>query len=595
MEAGRLLNPDLLKILIVDDDEDDYIIIRDMLSEVTEARYQIDWVNNYQSALDTLNTKDYHLCLLDFCLGKQSGLDLLREIVKARYNMPVILLTGLKDHTLGLEAMNSGAADFLIKGEVNSVILERSIRYSIERKKMEEKIRYQASHDCLTGLINRAKFEEELQKAIEETAASNLEHCLLYMDLDRFKVVNDTSGHLAGDQLLKQVTELIHDRIRRTDIFARMGGDEFAILLYNCFLPDAAEIAASICSKVQDYQFSYHNYQFNIGISIGIVPITAASPNLDRILSNADEACYLVKDKGGNGYLHYHGDTAESSTRQNELLLVLNINRAFVNNKLFRLYRQPVIPLAAETQTIHYELLIRMVDEHGQLVFPNNFLPVATRYKLMSAIDRWVVKSYFAFYQKQIIQNIALNSYICNINLSGSFLNEENSLQFLLDQIDHYQIPPQHLCFEITETIAIANFNRVIAFVEHLKTRGCRFALDDFGNGSATFNYLKKLPVDFVKIDGSFVSNILSSPLDCTMVDSINQIAHLMKIKTVAEFVENEAIFRKLQEIGVDYAQGYWIDKPQPLETLSTSSLINDWNTFKFDKILKQCTHSDSN
>jgi diguanylate cyclase (GGDEF)-like protein len=566
----RLSNPDLLKILIVDDDEDDYTIIRDMLSEVKEVRYKIDWVDNYQSALETLNEKIYDICLLDFRLGKHNGMELLREIIKAKYRMPVILLTGLKDHDINVEAMNSGAADFIVKGEVNSVILERSIRYSIEHKKMEEKISYQASHDSLTGLINRSKFEEELKKAMEETVTLNLEHCLLYMDLDRFKVVNDTCGHLAGDQLLKQVALHIHDQIRHTDIFARMSGDEFAILLYNCSLANAGEIAANICISVQNHQFICQNYQFNIGISIGIVPITAASSNLDRILSNADEACYLVKDKGGNGCLHYQSDAVESSTHKNELLWVLNINRAFVNN-LFRLQRQPVIPLTAEAKIVHYELLIRMLDENDQLVLPNNFLPTATHYKLMSAIDRWVVKNYFAFYREQLAQNRFVNTCICNINLSGSFLNEEDSLQFLLEQINHYQIPPQHLCFEITETSAIANFNHVIAFVEQLKARGCRFALDDFGNGLATFNYLKKFPVDFVKIDGSFVRNILSNPIDCSMVESINQIAHLMKIKTVAEFVENEAIFRKLKEIGIDYAQGYWIGKPQPLETLPNS------------------------
>jgi diguanylate cyclase (GGDEF)-like protein/PAS domain S-box-containing protein len=699
MEVMLLPNMDLLQILIIDDDEDDYLIIRDLLREVTEVGYQIDWIDNYMKALQIINEKVYDCCLLDFRLGKYSGLELLREIVKVKYRMPVILLTGIKNHAVDVEAMNSGAVDFLTKGEVNAVILERSIRYSIERKKMEEalfnekervqvtldsigdavitvdnvgkitylnqiatkltgwdaetawhlplnqvfkvlaekilenysdliktvvvedrtvnfsnrallisrtgqsyaiegiaspihdrenrvggiviafrdvtatremskKITYQASHDGLTGLINRVKFEEELNRVMMDTAVLKIEHCLLYLDLDRFKLVNDTCGHLAGDKLLKQVTGLIQGKIRCSDIFARMGGDEFAVLLHNCHLARAHEIAGSICNSIYKSQFIYQNYEFNIGVSIGIVSINTDSPSLDRILSNADEACYIAKDKGGNGYYDYHGKHAENETKQNELIWIMNINRAFANNH-FRLHQQPLVPLKADDSIIHYELLIRILDEKDQLILPQKFLPIATRYKLMPAIDRWVVESYFAFYRQKLVNNNFIGSYICNINLSGAFLNDETSLEFLLEQIERYQIPTSHLCFEITETIAIANFNQVIAFVEQLKTRGCSFALDDFGNGLATFNYLKNLPVDFVKIDGSFVRNILINPIDCAIVDSINQIAHLMKIKTVAEFVENEAIFNKLKEIGVDYVQGYWIDRPQPLEIIT--------------------------
>ncbi|HYH03725.1 MAG TPA: EAL domain-containing protein [Bacillota bacterium] len=694
-----MLDLKLLRILIVDDDEDDYIIIRDILSEVTEVQYQIEWADNYSLGLQLLTEKTYDACLLDYRLGKHSGMELLREIVNAKYRMPVILLTGLKDHEIDVEAMNSGAADFLVKGEVNSVILERSIRYSIERKKMEEelynekeralvtldsigdsvitsdiegkitylnhiaeqitgwsmedaqglmlstvfkvlnentmevfpdliktvveenrivdfshqalfvnhqgqnyaiegtaspirdredriigivlvfrdvtntremskKISYQANHDSLTGLINRAKFEELLREAVDSSANFNIRHCLLYMDLDRFKIVNDTCGHMAGDQLLIQVTNLIQEKIRRTDVFGRMGGDEFAILLENCPVPKACEIASFICEAIQGYHFIWQNYQFTVGISIGVVEINAESPNnIDRIVTCADEACYRAKDNGGNGYHCYQLDNVGTSSRENEMLWVLNINHAFSEN-LFRLYFQPIVPVMSKNQSVHYELLIRMLDEQGQIVAPNNFLPIATRYRLMSAIDRWVVNHYFSFYQEQLSKHPELNSFICNINLSGSFLNEETSLRYLEEQIAQYQIPPEHICFEITETSAIANFNQAIEFIERLRSLGCQFALDDFGNGLATFNYLKNLPVDYVKIDGSFVRNILLNRIDCAMVESINQIAHLMKIKTVAEFVENEAIFEKLGAIGIDYAQGYWNGKPQPLESL---------------------------
>lgn len=531
-----------IRILIVDDDEDDYIIIRDILSEVPEVQYQIEWADKYSLGLKLLTEKSYDACLLDYRLGKHSGMELLREIVNAKSRIPVILLTGLRDHDIDVEAMNSGAADFLVKGEVNAVILERSIRYAIERKRMEEelynekeralvtldsigdsvitsdtegkitylnhiaekitgwsmaeakglmlstvfkvfnentmevfpdlikmvveenrivdlthqalfvnhygqsfaiegtaspirdredriigivlvfrdvtntremskKISYQASHDSLTGLINRVKFEELLLEAVESAIKNNSRHCLLYMDLDRFKIVNDTCGHMAGDQLLIQVTSLIQGKIRRTDIFARMGGDEFAILLENCPIPKACEIARFICEAIKNYHFVWQNYQFTVGISIGVVEINSESPNnINRIVTFADEACYRAKDNGGNGYHCYQLDNIGTSNRENEMLWVLNINHAFSDN-LFRLYFQPIVPISSKHAPVHYELLIRMLDEHGQLVSPNNFLPIATRYRLMSAIDRWVVNYYFSFYQERLSNHPELNSF----------------------------------------------------------------------------------------------------------------------------------------------------------------------------------------
>jgi diguanylate cyclase (GGDEF)-like protein/PAS domain S-box-containing protein len=700
-----LLEEERLKILIIDDDEEDFMIIRDFLFDVREVDYQAEWVGNFQAALERITLKNYDACLLDYRMGKYNGLDLLNEAVKIKPRLPIILLTGISDHQLDVEAMNKGAADFLVKGEVNSVVLERVIRYSIGRKKLEEelynekeraivtldsigdavittdiynqvmylnrtaqgftgwsqeeacgsqlddlfriidestlkpvpnlietvlerhqtfdlplqallvnragqklavegrvspicnrenhiigivivfrdvtatremsrKISYQANHDPLTGLTNRINFEQQLMEAIEETKSLNTKHSLFFLDLDHFKIVNDTCGHLIGDQLLKEVTALIREKIRKTDVFARMGGDEFAVLLHNCPLAKAGEIAGFICEAVAGYRFIWNNHHFPVGISIGINHITPENTDPDIIMGNADEACYIAKNNGGNGYHIYHWENHHPSEWTIQRQWILDLNHAFTDDH-FRLFFQPIIPVNSQEQTIHYELLVRLLDHEGKLLYPGKFLPAANRYKLMPAIDRWVINRFFAFYREVIINNPAIASFVCNINLSGSFLNEENSLKFLEDQIICNRIPPRQICFEITETNAIDNFNRVVGFVERLKKMGCSFALDDFGNGLATFNYLKNLPVDFVKIDGSFVSNILLNSVDCAVVDSINQIAHLMNIRTVAEFVENEGIFRKLKDLGVDFAQGYWIDKPQPLET------ITEWRKVK--------------
>lgn len=689
------MNDNKIRLLIIDDDEDDYYIIRDLLSDIKEVKYETNWVNSYQSALHKIEADRFDACLLDYRLGEYTGLELLREIIDRGFRTPTILLTGQGDHAIDIEAMNSGASDYLVKGEVGPVILERSIRYAIERKRMEDelfnekeralvtlasigdsvittdnnfkinyinpeaeiltawkneqaqglplpqvltvineitresmgnpvenilnenrtvnfpsqallinregreyaieataspiknreeeiagivivlrdvtqtreltkKISYQASHDSLTGLVNRGKFEDSLLQVLSNAKLQNLVHVLFFMDLDRFKVVNDTCGHFAGDQLLKQVSQLLEKYIRHSDVIARLGGDEFAVILENCPLLKAHEIAKNICQAIRDYRFTWQENQFAIGISIGITEINASSISTDRVLNDADEACYIAKENGGNKVRIYQGN-GEITKHNGEAQWALDINRAFEENR-FRLFYQPIIRVTGESKVNHYEILIRMLDEGGQVIYPNSFLPAAHRYKLMSSIDRWVINSYFSFYVENYHQNKPQKSVYCNINLSGLFLNEEFSLEFIEDQFKQYKVPPESICFEITETLAIANFDKVIRFIQKLKSIGCRFALDDFGNGLATFSYLKNLPVDYVKIDGSFVRHLVDNQVDYAVVESINQIAHLMDIKTIAEFVENEAIFLKLKEIGVDFAQGYWIAKPAALE-----------------------------
>ena len=683
-----------IKLLIIDDDEDDYFIIRDLLLDIKEVKYETSWASSYQSALEALETSKFDACLLDYRLGEHTGLDLLQEIMSRGFRIPTILLTGQGDHAIDIEVMNAGASDYLVKGEVGPVILERSIRYAIERKRMGDelfnekerafvtlasigdsvittdnnfkidymnpeaetitawengqaqglpllqiltlvneitreplgnpvedvlmknktinfpsqallinregrefaieataspirnreeeivgivivlrdvtqtreltrKISYQASHDSLTGLINRGKFDEYLAKVLESAKQLDQRHVLFFMDLDRFKIVNDTCGHFAGDQFLKQVAQLIQEYIRHSDIFARLGGDEFAVILDNCPLEKAQEIANNICQAVKNYRFAWRENQFSIGISIGVVEINAGSIDTDRVLNDADEACYTAKESGGNK-AHIYRDNGEFTRAHGEAQWVIDINRAFEEDR-FCLFYQPIVPITGDNEIEHYEILIRMLDEAGNIVYPNSFLPAAHRYKLMSSIDRWVINTYFSFYDANY-RNKSQKSAFCNINLSGLFLNEEFALEYIEEQFRQYPVPPEAICFEITETLAIANFDKVIKFIQKLKNIGCRFALDDFGNGLATFNYLKNLPVDYVKIDGSFVKHMVDNMIDSAVVESINQIAHLMNIKTIAEFVEDEAIFKKLKEIGVDFVQGYWIAKPQALK-----------------------------
>lgn len=448
-------------------------------------------------------------------------------------------------------------------GEIAGVvIIARDISDSRE---MTRKMSYQATHDQLTGLKNRAYFEEQLSQLIQNTKTRKRESALLYLDLDRFKIVNDTCGHIAGDQLLKELTSLMKKQVRGSDTIARLGGDEFGILLDNCPIDKACEIAEKICKEIHEFHFIWNSQFFSCGVSIGVVQIDAKSENVGKVLSAADQACYAVKEQGGNRMYLYLDKDLELTERQGEMQWISIITKAFQEER-FCLHAQLISPVEKGNELFRFEILIRMKDEAGGLVYPNAFLPAAQRFNLMTAIDQWVIKSFFKFYTRQCHQSSFKNNFICNINLSGATLSDNGFLDFMKSMLQQYSFPPNFICFEITETIAIANFSKAISFIEELKKLGVQFALDDFGSGIMSFNYLKHLPVDYVKIDGTFIKNIITNPVDWAVVESINQIAHMRKIQTIAEFVENEAIYNKLRTIGVDFVQGYWLGKPVPLE-----------------------------
>ncbi|HUX91061.1 MAG TPA: EAL domain-containing protein [Gallionellaceae bacterium] len=436
-----------------------------------------------------------------------------------------------------------------------------------EKRKLSNQLSFQATHDALTGLINRSEFEHQLEELLDGASSQHTEHALLYLDLDQFKVVNDTCGHSAGDELLRQLTARIQCRVRESDTFARLGGDEFGILLENCPLDQAIHLANVLLNEVGAFHFSWLDKSFSVGVSIGLVAINDSSGNSARVLSAADTACYAAKDKGRNRVQVYSPDDLEMAQRHGEMHWVARIVKAFEDER-FHLHYQPIVPLQIKTagQAQHFEILLRMEDEDHELIPPGAFIPAAERYNMMVEIDRWVVKNVFSW----LLAN-AEREVICAINLSGQSVNDERFLAFLIDQIKVRGVTPHKLCFEITETAAISNLTKASNFIKTVKSLGCSFSLDDFGSGMSSFSYLKNLPVDYLKIDGSFVRDMLNDPIDCAMVESINHIGHVMGIKTIAEFVENQAIKEKLLAIGVDYAQGYSIAKPMPLQEFAVA------------------------
>lgn len=427
---------------------------------------------------------------------------------------------------------------------------------------MARQLSYQASHDMLTGLYNRRVFEKRTEEKIREAQAGSGNSVLFYLDLDQFKVVNDTCGHKAGDELLEQVAQLMQARVRESDVLARLGGDEFGVLLEHCPLDKACDIAEGIRAAVRDYRFAWDDKSFEIGVSVGVVPIVAGSGNLADVLAAADAACYIAKDHGRNRIHVYQPDDLAVAERHGEMEWVHRLSSAF-DNERFVLYAQPVAHVAGDRVVSHYEVLLRMLDENGRVVPPGAFIPAAERYNLMPAIDRWVIRETFAL-MREAQGDLAFPPVECAVNLSGQSLCDDHFLEYVIDLFESSGIPCESICFEVTETAAIANLTRATRFMNVLRGMGCSFALDDFGSGLSSFGYLKTLPADFLKIDGGFVRDMVVDKIDRAMVESINQVGHLLGLKTIGEFAESEAVLMALERVGVDYAQGSGIANPRP-------------------------------
>lgn len=432
-----------------------------------------------------------------------------------------------------------------------------------EARELSNQLSYQATYDDLTGLVNRREFEDRLQEVIEIAHERGAQSALCYLDLDQFKIINDTCGHMAGDELLKQLSQLLSRCIRRDDTLARLGGDEFAILLENCPLKNAEKVANKVRQAIQDFRFQWHDNTFNISVSIGLAPIVQDGESITDVLRQADAACYAAKDAGRNRVHVFSFNDEKLAQRHGEMQWVSRINSA-LNDARLELWIQKISPAKEIKKSCgHFEVLLRMRDEDGSLIYPGAFLPAAERYDLATRLDHWVVNEIFEWFNQNPDELEKLN--ICSINLSGQTLGDEDFLNHLIDRFQFFRIPPQKVCFEITETAAIANLAHATHFMKSLKSLGCSFALDDFGSGLSSFAYLKNLPVDYVKIDGFFVKDITSDAVDLAMVKAINDMAHAMGKMTIAEFVENGDILRELLKLGIDYVQGYGIARPTPL------------------------------
>jgi diguanylate cyclase (GGDEF)-like protein/PAS domain S-box-containing protein len=422
---------------------------------------------------------------------------------------------------------------------------------------MSNQLSHQARYDALTGLANRYEFDRKAQAAIDDTSKSSLTHCIAYVDLDKFKLVNDSCGHMAGDLLLKKLAIHMQAKLRGADTLARLGGDEFALLLMACRLDKAQEIANDLLKSIQAFRFEYDNKVFKVGASIGLTEI---SPNqslgLSELLAAADSACYAAKQDGGNNVFVYQADDDNMKEKHNLLSWVSRINLGIENNQ-FVLFSQPIKGLHKNAEP-HCELLIRMKGEDAMLYPPSVFLPAAERYHLMPQIDRWVINEALSIIAKKGIDAAGVYA----INLSGQSLSQDGFLEYVSSKINEYNINARRICFEITETAVISNLDVARQFMQALRAKGCRFSLDDFGSGLSSFAYLKNLEVDFLKIDGMFVRSILSNKIDRAMVESINNVGHVMGLHTIAEFAENQEIIDVLKEIGVDYVQGYGVAMP---------------------------------
>ncbi len=450
-----------------------------------------------------------------------------------------------------------------------------------ETRRLNEKIAHQATHDALTGLLNRSAFEQKLDQICQTVGPRDVSHAVCYIDLDEFKIVNDTCGHQAGDELLRQITALYSKQLRKTELvhtpqgdrlepaLARLGGDEFGLLLYNCPPEDAKKVAERLVDMTKQFRFACQGQHFNIGCSIGLVEIDHQNEGMNSVLTRADAACYLSKEKG-RGRVHlYQQNDLEIQERQGAMQWVPRITQAVEENRFILCY-QAIAPISETEQGDRFEVLVRYRGDDGDIIPPGAFLPAAERYSLMPMVDRWIIDSTFEALNRCYGPDSGRTLASASINLSGQTLGEEWLLEHICKHFDRGHIRPDQVCFEITETAAIANLDTAMSIIGRLKDIGCKFSLDDFGSGLSSFTYLKEMNVDYLKIDGSLVKDIATDPVGRAMVASINEIGHTMGIRTVAEWVEDDAVLAALAEIGVDYGQGYGIAEPMMFDAMDS-------------------------
>ena len=555
-----------LQLLIIDDSEDDALLImRALRKGGLKPKYH--QVENEENLRIALNRQSWDIVISDHNMPEFSSQEAIK-VVKGLYpELPVIVVSGTIEEHVGIEAMKTGAQDYVMKDNLARLVpvIERELKETEGRKahkETEQNLHYLSFHDTLTNLLNRKEFERRLRLAVEDSQRDGYPNVLMYLDLDQFKIVNDTCGHVAGDELLKQVTRSLQTHIRDTDTLARLGGDEFGILLENTSQEQSISLAERIRQDIKDLRFSWQDKPFAISISIGMVAINKETKSIHELMSCADMACYAAKDKGRDGIQWYSSDDAEYNQRRNEMQWASKIKQSLEDDR-FLLYFQPMRGLQPSCSGDHGEFLIRLYDKGG-IVPPGAFIPAAERYNLMPLIDRWVVENVFKYLSKSGLGQKDEGTFF--INLSGTSLSDKSFFNDIRKLVKQYNIKPNRICLEITETAAINNLNDAVEFISEIRDEGFKFALDDFGVGMSSFSYLKTIPVDYLKIDGSFVQNMLNDPIDRGIVDACNQISHAAGLQTIAEFVENKETEEALKAMGIDFGQGFGIAKPGPLK-----------------------------
>ncbi|MDG4561461.1 MAG: EAL domain-containing protein [Candidatus Competibacter sp.] len=536
----------------------------------TDANAVVEYLNPVAEALTGWTTAEAHGRPLSEVLrivNEQTRQPAPDPVARCLQEKKII---GLTDHSLliGRDGQEYHIDDSAapIRGRDGQILGVVLVFHDVtETRQLARQLEHDATHDALTGLINRPEFERRLARALASARQYGARHALCYLDLDQFKIVNDTAGHTAGDELLRQVNAILTGMFRERDTLARIGGDEFGLLLDNCPLDRAQLIAQAVVSTIRDHRFHWEGRTYQIGASIGLVPITAEVQDTAQLLTQADVACYIAKELGRNRVHVYEWEDSETAQRHGEILGVAGLRDSLEQGRL-RLHYQPIVPLhAPDPRPVRYEALLRVAhkgspEETSELVLPAAFIPAAERYGLMGAIDRWVIETAFREYAAGIGKTGAKIA----INLSGNSLSDETLLGFIETQFAEHDFPPERVCFEITETAAIQNLRHATDLMATLKRRGSQLALDDFGSGLSSFHYLKSLPIDYLKIDGSFVKDMIANASDCALVAAINQMSHTLGIHTIAEYVHSQAIVERLRELDVDYAQGFFFGKPAP-------------------------------
>ncbi len=555
-----------LRVLLIEDSEDDtFLLLRALKKGGIEPYYR---VVDSESAMETaLMEETWDMVITDHSLPGFTSFRVLELSRQYAPDLPVIIVSGLIGEDVAVSAMKAGAQDYIMKDNLNRLIpaIQREMRevsIRLAKKRAESTLEHMAYHDSLTDLVNRREFERQLVQSLHDSRKSARDCVLLYLDLDQFKIINDTCGHMAGDELLKQLSKLLGQKLRGSDTLARLGGDEFGVLLRNCDAVDARKVAENLCKEVREYRFVWEDKPFAVSLSVGMVIMGSNYKTASELLSHADLACYAAKDRGRDNVQVYETSDLNMQQRQRDMHWTSRLQSALQTDD-FILYHQEMIALQeAGADGFRTEFLVRLRDG-DDIVPPGAFIPAAERFGLMPRIDRRVIDLAFSYLDRTGLGREATGTFF--INLSGGSLSDGELFHYIHSKVQDYSILPARICFEITETSAIAHLNDTIGFIERARQEGFSFALDDFGTGMSSFTYLKALPIDYLKVDGGFIQNLLADPIDMGIVDACNRIGHAAGLKTIAEFVENDEVKDCLTKLGFDYAQGYGIAMPVPL------------------------------